>query len=199
MMTTRATQTVTLNCGHRFTYTAGEGQLSIPTWLAPDHPYTCIHCWNLHGYEGVRYVVHVTDIEPEPAQAPKPRRCLRPGCGRTLTSAQSIARGYGPTCWAKVRKAARDVALAQFAHVPHLVAKAEELIEAGGIVPLRSGRVFRTAGSRGARYLTAPEACNCAAGLRGKHVCHHRIAAAAVRATYDLRPATAPTAYALAA
>lgn len=111
-------------------------------------------------------------------------KCLR--CGRTLTAARSIADRYGRGCKAKVRQAAREAALAQFADKPHLIAKAEELIEQGGIVAIRRGRVFRTIGNTGSAYLTAPEACNCAAGLRGRNVCHHRIAAIVMTATYRL-------------
>jgi hypothetical protein len=98
-------------------------------------------------------------------------RCTR--CHRPLHSAKSIAAGKGRTCAKRERQEA--VIAAQFADKRHLVAKAQELLESGGVVPLR-GRVYRTAGSHGARYLTAPEACNCAAGLKAKHVCHHRIA-----------------------
>lgn len=99
-------------------------------------------------------------------------KCLR--CGRTLTSSKSIATGYGPTCGAKIRKAAAG--LDHFK--PAQVEKAAELIEQGGIVPFRGRRIFRAVSSDGTRtYLTAPQACNCAAGLKGKHVCFHRIAA----------------------
>ncbi|GAA2990619.1 hypothetical protein GCM10017559_08330 [Streptosporangium longisporum] len=61
---------------------------------------------------------------------------------------------------------------------PAQIEKARELIEQGGIVRFRGRRIFRTVSSDGTRtYLTAPQACNCAAGLRGRHVCFHRIAA----------------------
>lgn len=61
---------------------------------------------------------------------------------------------------------------------PAQVEKARELIEQGGIVPFRGRRIFRTVSSDGTRtYLTAPQACNCAAGLKGRHMCFHRIAA----------------------
>lgn len=124
--------------------------------------------------------------------------CTR--CGRTLTSAKSIADRMGRTCRAKVRAAAKAAALAQFAAKPHLVAKAEELIEAGGIVAIRPG-VYRTAGSEGAIYLTTAAGCNCKAGLRAKHVCHHRIAATAMDATFAalIVPTPAQRTFALAA
>jgi hypothetical protein len=104
--------------------------------------------------------------------------CLR--CGRRLSSTKSTATGYGPTCTRKVRKSARAEVIAQ--HKPAQVAKAQELIEQGGVIPLRRN-VFRTVSSDGTRtYLTAPQACNCAAGLKGKHMCFHRIAAQIVTA-----------------
>jgi hypothetical protein len=112
--------------------------------------------------------------------------CLR--CGRTLKATASVARGYGPTCKAKVTAAAQAAAKAKYAHKPHLVAKAEEAIEAGGVTVLR-GKVCRVTGSQekgreGRIYLAHPAACNCAAGLRGKHLCHHRIVADILTATY---------------
>ncbi|MFF3665409.1 helix-turn-helix domain-containing protein [Microtetraspora malaysiensis] len=60
----------------------------------------------------------------------------------------------------------------------HQINKARELIEDGGIVPFRGRRIFRAVSSDGTRtYLTAPQACTCAAGLKGRHACLHRIAA----------------------
>lgn len=100
-------------------------------------------------------------------------KCAR--CGRTLTSAASIARGYGRHCGNRIAQAARTAA-----HKPAQVDKARELIEVGGIVPLRGRktRVFVVIASNGTdRYLTAREACNCKAGLRGVSTCYHRIAA----------------------
>lgn len=100
-------------------------------------------------------------------------KCNR--CGRTLRSARSIAAGYGPTCKAKVATATTT---ATVGYKPAQVDKAAELIELGGIVPVRGRRVFRAISSDGTRtYLTAPQACTCAAGLKGQHVCFHRIAA----------------------
>jgi hypothetical protein len=100
--------------------------------------------------------------------------CLR--CGRALRSAKSCAAGYGPTCQRKVREAAKAEVVSQYK--PTLVAKAEELIEQGGIVALRGRRVFQVVASNGTdTYKAAPQGCTCAAGLKGKHVCYHRIAA----------------------
>ncbi|PRY43317.1 DUF6011 domain-containing protein [Umezawaea tangerina] len=101
-------------------------------------------------------------------------KCTR--CGRKLTSAKSITDGYGRTCKAKIAAAAKTAAVATFK--PAQVAKAEELIADGGIVAIRARRVFRVVSTDGAStYLTAPQACNCAAGLKAKHACYHRIAA----------------------
>lgn len=100
--------------------------------------------------------------------------CLR--CGRKITSAKSITNGYGRTCKAKVKAAAQAQAVVAFK--PAQIAKAQELIADGGIVAIRARRIFRTVSSDGTRtYLTAPQACNCAAGLKAQHACFHRIAA----------------------
>lgn len=104
----------------------------------------------------------------------EPARCLR--CHRVLRSAKSCAAGYGPTCQRKVREAAKAEVVAQYK--AHLVAKAEELIEQGALIPLRGRHVFQVIASNGTdTYKTAPQGCTCAAGLKGKHVCYHRIAA----------------------
>jgi hypothetical protein len=92
---------------------------------------------------------------------------------RTWVYARIVKDGYGRTCRAKVTAAAKAKAAADFK--PDTAAKALELIEMGGIVAIRGRRVFRTVSSDGTRtYLTAPQACNCKAGLKGKFVCFHR-------------------------
>lgn len=99
--------------------------------------------------------------------------CLR--CGRALRSAKSVATGYGPTCTRKVKAAAKAEVVAQYK--PHQVAKAEELIEQGGLIPLR-GNVYLAVSSDGSQtYKTHRAACTCKAGLKGLHPCKHRIAA----------------------
>jgi hypothetical protein len=104
----------------------------------------------------------------------KQANCLR--CGRTLTSAKSIALGYGPTCSAHIRKATKSDTVT--AHKPQAIAKATELIEQGGILPLRGRRVFTVISSDGAAtYKTAPQGCTCPAGIKGKFTCYHRVAA----------------------
>jgi hypothetical protein len=106
---------------------------------------------------------------------PKTATCRRPGCHATLTSARSVARGIGPVCERKERQenAARAAGIK-----PTTLQKARELIADGGILPIRGRRVFRAVSTDGtATYLTAPQACSCAAGVKGRHVCFHRAAA----------------------
>lgn len=99
--------------------------------------------------------------------------CLR--CGRKITSAKSVATGYGPTCTRKVKEATKAQIIAQYK--PHQVAKAEELIEQGGLIPLR-GQIYLAVSSDGSQtYKTHRAACSCPAGIKGLHPCKHRIAA----------------------
>jgi hypothetical protein len=108
--------------------------------------------------------------------APQVTKCN--GCQRVLRNAASIARGMGRTCARNARRAAAVIGFK-----PAAIEKAKELIEQGGIIPLRGRRVFKTVSSDGTRtYLTAKEACNCAAGLKAKHPCFHRVAAILVAA-----------------
>ncbi|GAA3718431.1 DUF6011 domain-containing protein [Streptomyces tremellae] len=96
--------------------------------------------------------------------------CLR--CGRRLTSAHSIATGYGPTCARHIRHAAVDAT----DYKPHQIASARELIEDAAIVPVR-GAVFAVVSTDGTEtYLTHPTNCTCTAGLRGAR-CYHQLAA----------------------
>jgi hypothetical protein len=99
--------------------------------------------------------------------------CLR--CGRALRSAKSTAAGYGPTCQRKVREAAKAEIIATYK--PHQIAKAEELIEQGALIPLRTG-IYLAPSSDGERtYKAHRTACSCPAGIKGVHPCKHRIAA----------------------
>lgn len=98
------------------------------------------------------------------------------GCGRKLTAATSIARGRGPVCRAKVRRAATnaesDVKAEQHA-------KAVELIEDGGIVPVSRPGVYAASSSDGSTIYLADAAagtCTCKAGERGR-LCYHLHAA----------------------
>jgi hypothetical protein len=99
--------------------------------------------------------------------------CL--GCGRTLRSADSIRRGRGRRCWAKIRHAERTAQLAPWK--PEQIAKAAEAIEDGAVIRLR-GRVFLVVSTDGTEtYRTAATGqCNCPAGLKGRR-CFHTAAA----------------------
>lgn len=102
-------------------------------------------------------------------------RCLRPGCGRKLTSEVSKRTGFGPVCLRKIRAAALTEARADF--TPSQQAAADELIRDGGIVPTNREGVFRSVSSKGDEtYLTHSQACNCRAGLQGRR-CYHLLAA----------------------
>jgi hypothetical protein len=96
--------------------------------------------------------------------------CLR--CGRKLTSAKSVATGYGPTCTRKVRNAPVDTT----DYKAHQITSARELIEDGAIIPLRSV-IFISVSTDGTEtYKTAPTGCTCPAGAKGSR-CYHQLAA----------------------
>lgn len=98
--------------------------------------------------------------------------CLK--CRRPLRNATTD--GYGPKCRTAIRKARKAAVVAQYK--PHQVAAAEELIETGALIPLRGLRVFLAVSSDGSTtYRTHRAACTCPAGIKGTHVCKHRIAA----------------------
>ncbi|KQW13556.1 hypothetical protein [Streptomyces sp. Root369] len=107
-----------------------------------------------------------------------PHRCVK--CGRGMRKATFD--GMGPKCRAKVRRASRSPELA--AYKPHLVEKAVELLEMGGVLLLRrssKNRVYVALSSDGTTgYRTARAACTCPAGLKAIHMCAHRIAAHAL-------------------
>lgn len=107
---------------------------------------------------------------------PTTAKCNR--CGRTLRSAKSIARGYGPTCTSKIAKAAKIAT-----EKPAQVTKALELIELNAIVPVKGRTVFRSISSDGTRtYLTAATGqCTCPAGLKSRQ-CYHGLAASLIAA-----------------
>lgn len=95
-------------------------------------------------------------------------------CHATLHSAKSVANGIGPVC-AKRERQERAVEAAGFK--PAAIDKARELIAEHAILPLRGRRIFQVIGSKGDRYLTSPQSCNCPAGIKGKYACYHRAAA----------------------
>lgn len=108
-------------------------------------------------------------------ETPTEHRCVK--CHRLLRNPSPD--GYGPKCRSKLRRAARSPELAQYK--PHLVERAVELLEQGGLIPLRKSsknRVYLAVSSDGSTaYRTARAACTCPAGLKAVHVCKHRIAA----------------------
>jgi hypothetical protein len=103
----------------------------------------------------------------------QPTRCR--GCNRPLRPARSVAAGRGPVCVRKVRTA---TAAQAGIHKPQAIEKAAELIELGSITPLRGRRVFTVISSDGTQtYKTAPSGCTCPAGINGRRICYHRVAA----------------------
>ncbi|MDX2813389.1 hypothetical protein PV410_12600 [Streptomyces sp. PA03-5A] len=103
----------------------------------------------------------------------EPTRCRR--CNRLLRCPSPD--GYGPKCRTRIRKASRSEVVAPYK--PHLVAKAVELLEQGGVLPLRAKRVFEVVSADGSKtYRTAATGqCNCPAGLKTRpYACYHAIA-----------------------
>ncbi|MET7935023.1 DUF6011 domain-containing protein [Streptomyces sp. NPDC005322] len=98
--------------------------------------------------------------------------CLR--CGHTLTSPRSTRTGYGPTCAAKVRAAAKTADLADYK--PAQLDSARQLIEDGAIIRIRP-TVFRAVSSDGIEtYLAHPTNRTCPGGIKGRR-CYHTAAA----------------------
>lgn len=96
-------------------------------------------------------------------------------CRAALRSAKSVAAGIGPVC-ARIERREAAARIAGFK--AEMIEKAKALIAEKAIVPIRGRRVFQVVSSNGVdRYLTAPEVCNCPAGLRGRYGCYHRAAA----------------------
>lgn len=110
---------------------------------------------------------------------PKTSKCLR--CGRKLTSARSIANGYGPTCAARITRATKVVGLAEYKAAQ--TAKAIELIEMGGIVRTSPAHYVAVSSDGTTSYQVdhAAHACTCKAGERGVR-CYHLAAAAILTA-----------------
>lgn len=97
----------------------------------------------------------------------KQTKCGR--CGRVLTSAASIKRGFGPGCSTLLRRQARAEYRA------HQVESAGELIADGGIAHLRNA-VYLTVSTDGTRYHRSTAShCTCEAGIRGGR-CYHSAA-----------------------
>jgi Family of unknown function (DUF6011) len=100
-------------------------------------------------------------------------RCMRPGCHRKLTSARSVAEGYGPVCARKIREAAKAEIAKDF--TTEQQDKAAQLIADKGIVPAGRPGVYRAVSSSGDEsYLVTANACLCAGGRRAKRPCYHQ-------------------------
>jgi hypothetical protein len=102
--------------------------------------------------------------------------CLRPGCGRKLTSAISRKRGYGHGCWRKIRAAAKAEALAVF--TARQVEQARELIEDCALIPSGFDGLCLAVSSDGSEvYHVAAEGCDCPASKDCYHQCAMLMAA----------------------
>ena len=105
-------------------------------------------------------------------QKPHTTNCRR--CHALLTSKKSVERQIGDRC---LRLERQEQAVKNAGFKPSAVEKARQLIADGGIVRLRAN-VFQVVSSNGVdRYLTAPQSCNCPAGIKGHFACYHRAAA----------------------
>lgn len=120
-----------------------------------------------------------------PAEAAAPAHAACGRCGRKLTTAKSIATGYGPTC---ARKVAADVA----GYSPEQTAKAVRLVAAGAVVRVPSRRFHALHEVRGAyaTYRTTTTDCTCQ-GAAEHGGCYHQLA---VRLTVASPAAAAPAA-----
>lgn len=108
--------------------------------------------------------------------------CLR--CGRVLKSAESIARGYGKGCAAKVSAAAKTADLT--AWTTSQIEDAKQAIEDGAVVPSTRKGVFQIVSRDGERIRrTMAGGCNCENGLktRQSRPCWHRCAVAIILAS----------------
>jgi hypothetical protein len=104
-------------------------------------------------------------------------RCLRPGCGRKLTSVKSVACGYGPVCRRRIREAEQAAELGNF-HDWQL-AKAREAIEQKAVIPSTREGLYASVSSDGVTvYLTDARdgSCTCKAAANGRR-CYHIAAA----------------------
>jgi hypothetical protein len=125
-------------------------------------------------------------------------RCLR--CRRVLKSADSIARGYGKGCAAKVAAAAKTADLS--AWTASQVEDAKQAIEDGAVVPSNREGVFHVVSKDGSEvHLTHRHGCNCENGLKTRQPrpCLHRCAVTIVLASQAPAKPAAPAPVALPA
>lgn len=94
-------------------------------------------------------------------------RCQRSGCGRPLTAARSVARGFSKACAAIV--SAEQAATEGFTDLQ--VAKARKLIAAGGIKPMSRPGFYRARSSdKSTTYIVCAPTGHCGC----PHGCHSR-------------------------
>lgn len=127
-------------------------------------------------------------------------RCLRPGCGRKLSSPESIARGMGRTCARKVREAEAEADLS--AWTDRQVEEARQALEDGAVVTSTRQGVYHVVAVDGSEvHLTHRDGCNCAGGLQSRppRPCWHRCAVAMLEAASAPAPALVPAPAALVA
>ena len=96
-------------------------------------------------------------------------------CGRPLRAAKSVAAQRGPRCAARIRAAAREIALAGF--TPRQIDAALEAISDGAVILLRAG-IYRVVSSDGhTAYSAHYSGCTCPAGTLGLgRACWHKAA-----------------------
>jgi len=124
------------------------------------------------------------------------------GCRHLISSAESLATGYGKGCRAKIRKAARTADLS--AWTASQVEEAEQAIADGAVVPSNRKDVYHVVSVDGSEvHLVHRDGCTCTAGLKTHHPrpCWHRCAVAIVLAASAPapRPVPAPVPVALPA
>lgn len=105
-------------------------------------------------------------------------------CGRKLTDPRSIARGMGPVCARKARKAAEVIDLSAFRDAKSARTKAVELVEQAAIVPASRTGLFLAVSSDGTNtyLIDATEgSCTCTGHARTGR-CYHLVAAAILTA-----------------
>lgn len=120
-------------------------------------------------------------------QAGQHTRCLR--CGRRLTAQDSVSRGYGRTCRARITAAAEVADLSEF-HTWQ-VDKAREALEQGAIVPSSRPALYAAVSGDGVTvYLVdaAEASCTCKAVANGRR-CYHLAGALILAAATPRRAA----------
>lgn len=105
-------------------------------------------------------------------------------CGRRIWAAASVAAKRGSGCRAKLRAAVRasDAKAEQ-------IAKAAELIDDGGIVPVSRPGIYAATSSDGTTIYVVnlpDQTCTCPAGQHGRY-CYHLVAATILNAARTSR------------